>query len=173
MADSPLNFEFERGPKSWRHAMIVDCNKLTAKETQNPFHEVASTQGVVFVALTSEFNNLTSLIAIAALVAHAVVREGLINVFWSRESPTNNSIQPRGANGVEGRAEAFQTMGPLNVSFAKSAALVLRMFSRLKHRFCNVETCHWPEKLQKKIPDAKSLPLFFCQILFSTFSPFP
>ena len=73
----PLNFEFGRGPKAWRHvrrhAMIVDCNKLAAKETQNPFHEVASTQGVIFVALTLEFNNFTSLIAIVALAAHAVV----------------------------------------------------------------------------------------------------
>ena len=31
----PLNFEFERGPKAWRHAMIVDCNKLAARNSES------------------------------------------------------------------------------------------------------------------------------------------
>ena len=54
-------------------ASIIDGNQLTAKETQNPFHEVASTQGVIFVALILEFNNFTSLITITTLAAHAVI----------------------------------------------------------------------------------------------------
>ena len=62
------------------------------------------------------------------MAAHAVIRQGLINLFWFRELLTNNSIQPRAPNGIEGRTMSFPGMGPLIVSFVKSAALVRRMF---------------------------------------------
>ena len=45
--------------------------------------------------------------AITTLAAHAVIREGLINMFWFRELLTNNCMQPRVANGTEGQTETF------------------------------------------------------------------
>ena len=50
------------------------------------------------------FNNFTLLITITTLAAHAVIGEGLINMFWFRDLLINNCIQPRAANGTEGRA---------------------------------------------------------------------
>ena len=61
------------------------------------------------------------------MAAHAVIRQGLINLFWFRELLTNNSIQPRRANGIEGRRLSFAGMGPLIVSFVKSAGLLRRI----------------------------------------------
>ena len=43
-------------------------------------------------------------ITITTLAAHAVIWEGLINMFWFRDLLTNNCIQPRAANVAEGRA---------------------------------------------------------------------
>ena len=48
-------------------------------------------------------------------------------MFWFRELLTNNCIQPRDAIEIEGRTKTFQTMGPLNVSFVKSAGLLRRI----------------------------------------------
>ena len=73
------------------------------------------------------FNNFTLLITITTLAAHAVIWEGLINMFWFRELLTNNCIQPRVAIEIEGRTKTFQPMGPLNVSFVKSAGLLRRI----------------------------------------------
>ena len=86
------------------------------------------------MTLILEFNNVTSLITITTLAAHAVIRQGLINLFWFRELLTNNSIQPRVANGIEGRTMSFASMGPLIVSFVKSAALVRRILEEVKLR---------------------------------------
>ena len=49
-------------------------------------------------------------------------------MFWFRELLTNNCIQPRDAIEIEGRTKTFPSMGPLNVSFVKSAALLRRIF---------------------------------------------
>ncbi len=65
------------------------------------------TQSVIFVTLTLEFNNFALSITITILAAHAVIREGLINMFWFRESLANNHAQPRRANGTEGQIETF------------------------------------------------------------------
>ena len=59
------------------------------------------------MTLILEFNNFTLSITITTLAAHAVIREGLINMFWFRELLTNNCIQPRGANGTEGQTETL------------------------------------------------------------------
>ena len=49
-------------------------------------------------------------------------------MFWFRELLTNNCIQPRAAIEIEGRTKTFQSMGPLNVSFVKSAGLLRRIY---------------------------------------------
>ena len=82
---------------------------------------------MIFVMFIAAFNNFTSPIAITTLAAHAVIGEGLINMFWFRDLLINNCVQPRNANGIEGRTMTFASMGPLNVSFVKSAALVSRI----------------------------------------------
>ena len=53
------------------------------------------------------FNNFTLLITITTLAAHAVIGEGLINIFWFRDLLINNCIQPRKANVTEGRTETL------------------------------------------------------------------
>ena len=53
-------------------------------------------------------------------------------MFWFRELLANNSIQPRNAIEIEGRTLTFPDMGPLIVSFVKSAALVRRIDLKLK-----------------------------------------
>ena len=52
-------------------------------------------------------NNFTLLITITTLAAHAVMGEGLINMFWFRDLLINNCIQPRVANVTEGRTETL------------------------------------------------------------------
>ena len=56
-----------------------------------------------------EFNNFTSLIKITTLAAHAVILEGLVDVFWLRELLINNCVQPRAANGTEGQTKTLST----------------------------------------------------------------
>ena len=49
-------------------------------------HKVTLTWSVIFVTLILEFNNFAFIsITITTLAAHAVIREGLINMCWFRE----------------------------------------------------------------------------------------
>ena len=67
-------------------------------------------------------------------------------MFWFRELLTNNCIQPRVAIEIEGRTKTFQPVGPLNVSFVKSAGLLRRIKEASLYLFGNILLEKCPSK---------------------------